>query len=204
MAKSYDLRREVEVAKIQTLIDAVVALDGNTDEIEAKLQEMIVLLTSLDGKDYATETTLTAVENALLAIEIILNSIDGKVATETTLALIEAQTSQFTFTGGNLNVNATIDLGTSGTFGDNATVSTVALTDVSAIVLSANGDRKQFVVYNASNEFVYLFFGTPAVATKGITLAKKETYIEERYRGQVTAIMDAGKSGNIEVTDITL
>lgn len=109
--KSYDLRREVAVAKFQVLIDAITALDGNTDEIEAKLDAMIVLLTSLDGKDYATETTLTALEATANAMEVLLTSIDGKdFATETTLALINGQTSQFTFTGGDLNVNASVTL----------------------------------------------------------------------------------------------
>ena len=110
MAKNKDLRREVQVAKIQTLIDAVLALDANTDEIEAKLQEMIVLLTSLDGKDYATETTLAALEVTANAIEVLLTSVDGKVATEATLDLIRLQTDKFTFTGGDLNVNASVSI----------------------------------------------------------------------------------------------
>ena len=78
--KSYDLRREVQVAKFQALLDAVLALDGNTNEIEAKLQEMIVLLTSLDGKDYATETTLTALESTANALEVLLTSIDDTLS----------------------------------------------------------------------------------------------------------------------------
>jgi len=108
--KSYDLRREVVVAKFQVLIDAINDLDGNTDEIEAKLDSIITLLTSLDGKDFATETTLTALEATANALETLLISIDGKVATEVTLAGIKAQTDLLTFTGGNLNVNATVTL----------------------------------------------------------------------------------------------
>jgi len=162
---SYDLRREVVVAKFQTLLDLIAELDGNTDEIEAKLQSIINLLTSIDAKvateatllilgttansieslltslnakDFATETTLAALkvtaDNLLVCcqsidtkqdtiilelqaikgfvdgIETLLASIDGKVATEVTLAAIKAQTDLFTFTGGDLNVNATVTI----------------------------------------------------------------------------------------------
>jgi len=69
------------LAKLQELLDCCNEIDINTDEIEAKLDSMIVLLISLDGKDFATETTL---------------------------ALIEDITSQITFTGGDLNVNASV------------------------------------------------------------------------------------------------
>lgn len=97
---SYDLRREVVVAKFQTLIDAINALDGNTDEIEAKLDSMITLLTSLDGKDYATETTLLALETTANAIETLLTTLNAKdFATETTLAAIKAKTDLLNFTG---------------------------------------------------------------------------------------------------------
>ncbi len=92
MAKSYDLRREVVVAKFQTLIDAVNALDGNTDEIEAKLESIITLLNSLDGKDYATETTLATLESTANAIESITDSIDNK----TTANVIDSNNSTST------------------------------------------------------------------------------------------------------------
>lgn len=109
MAKSKDLRREIVVAKFQLLLDAIAELDGNTDEIEAKLDAIVTLLTSLDGKDYATETTLLALETTANAIEILLTSIDGKdFSTETTLNAVKLQTDKLTFTGGDLNVNATI------------------------------------------------------------------------------------------------
>jgi len=68
-----------------------------------QLQEIIDELTELNGK-VATEATLEA-SRALLA------SLDGKdFATQATLALVEAITSQMTFTGGDLNVNASVSL----------------------------------------------------------------------------------------------
>ena len=39
---------------------AVQAIDANTDDVEAKLDALNALLTSIDGKDFATETTLAA------------------------------------------------------------------------------------------------------------------------------------------------
>lgn len=99
MAKSYDLRREVVVAKFQVLIDAINQLDGNTDEIEAKLESIITLLTSIDTK-VATETTLQALETTANAIEVLLTTLNSKdFATETTLAAIKAKTDLLNFTG---------------------------------------------------------------------------------------------------------
>ena len=85
---SYDLRREIVVAKFQTLLDLIAELDGNTDEIEAKLDAIVVLLTSIDNK-VATEATLQALEATANAIEVLLTSIDGKVATEVTLSALK-------------------------------------------------------------------------------------------------------------------
>jgi hypothetical protein len=56
---------------------------------ESKLEAVRVLLASLDGKDYATQTTLAtlATETKLEAVRVLLASIDGKdFATQTTLA----------------------------------------------------------------------------------------------------------------------
>lgn len=56
---------------------------------EAKLEAVRALLASLDGKDFATQTTLAtlATEAKLEAVRVLLSSIDGKdFATQTTLA----------------------------------------------------------------------------------------------------------------------
>lgn len=73
-------------------------IEVNTDEIEAKLEDVKTkldtvnsYLASLDGKDFATETTLASIIPLIDGIEAILTSIQGTdFATETTLASVLA------------------------------------------------------------------------------------------------------------------
>ncbi len=82
-------------ATLASALAELTAIKGFVDGVEA-------LLTSIDGKDFATETTLTAISGFVDGIESLLTSIDGKdFATETTLAallaccnLIEGNTDQ--------------------------------------------------------------------------------------------------------------
>lgn len=81
------------------------AIKGFVDGIEG-------LLASLDGKDFATETTLSAIEGFVDGIEGLLVSIDSKdFATETTLSAIEAQTTKLTFLVDRLKVDAAFSTG---------------------------------------------------------------------------------------------
>lgn len=108
------------------LLACCVAIDGNTDQIEAKLDQQIALLTSLDGK-VATETTLAAVLADTTTIIAQLTTLNGKdfatqttldalliafnaedFATEATQVAIKLQTDKLTFTGPDLNVKASI------------------------------------------------------------------------------------------------
>jgi hypothetical protein len=68
------------------------ATEAKQDAIITELQTANTTLTSLDGKDFATQTTLNAL-NTKVATETTLASIDTKVATETTLALVLADTT---------------------------------------------------------------------------------------------------------------
>jgi hypothetical protein len=197
---SYDLRREVVVAKFQVLIDAINALDGNTDEIEAKLDSMITLLTSLDGKDYATETTLLTLETTANAIETLLTSLDGKVATETTLAGIKSQTDLLTFTGGKLDVNATVSLSTNT---NNSLVSEVAQSATSVELLAEDLDRISFYVRNDSSNILYIALGATATTLDVIKLLPSDVYFEDKYTGVVSAIWDTAGAGNARVLDIS-
>jgi len=128
------------------------------------------------------------------------------LATEATLAAIKAQTDQMVFTANKLRTTGEDASGGGGTstFGDNANTLTVALTDVSAAVLAADTDRKEVIYYNDSVNDMWIFFGTPAVFGSGVYLAKKQHFTSNHYRGQVTAIMDTGKSGNLQVTEVVL
>jgi hypothetical protein len=207
------------------------SLEGKDFATQTTLEAVRVLIASLDGKDYATETTLASIktvvdnikldtakldvnlstratETTLEAVRVLLASIDGKdFATETTLAAIKAQTDLLNFTGAKLRTTGEDASGGGGgasAFGDNANTSTVALSDVSTAVLAADTDRKEVIYYNDSSNDIYLFFGTPAVFGTGVLLTKKQQFVSERYRGQVTAIMDTGKTGNLQVTEVVL
>ena len=104
---------------------------------------------------------------------------------------------------GNLKVifSGTIDVESK--FGDNSNVSTKALTDESSIIRAASADNKEVFIANTTNETIWIFYGDTAVFGKGIPLSKGDILIEDRYRGKITAIMDTGKTGNIEVTSVT-
>ena len=97
-----DLNTDTLEALIATTNSELVAIKGFVDGVEA-------LLTSIDGKDFATETTLSAISGFVDGIEGLLTSLDGKdFATETTLAKIKAQTALLTFIGDRLKVDAEV------------------------------------------------------------------------------------------------
>lgn len=126
------------------------------------------------------------------------------LATETTLAGIKTQTDKLAFNVDRLKVDASVTLDGESTFGDNSSISSVNLSDVSTIVLASNVDRKEAYIVNATNKTIWVRLGSPAVYGNGIPLLKNEILIEDRYRGQITAIMNTGETGTIEVTEVTL
>lgn len=62
-----------------TVNTAGLATEAKQDSIISELQDQEVLLTSLDGKDFATETTLAALNNQDFATETTLAALDAKV-----------------------------------------------------------------------------------------------------------------------------
>ena len=81
----------LDVNVIASVLPAGAATEATLSAIDTKLSTANTLLTSIDGKDFATETTLAtrASEATLLATNTLLTSIDGKdFATEATLAAV--------------------------------------------------------------------------------------------------------------------
>jgi hypothetical protein len=72
---------------LQAVRDRIGEISGTptANTVMDRLKELEATLTSLDGKDYATQTTLASVLTKLTEIDTAIDSIDGKVATETTL-----------------------------------------------------------------------------------------------------------------------
>jgi hypothetical protein len=155
-----------------------------------------VLLTSIESKDFATETTLAALKVVTDNIKLDTVKLDVNLSTRAS----EATQELIRLLLVDLNLQASFN----NAFGDNSASSVVPLTDVSAAVLAANTDRKETTYYNDSNSDLYLFFGTPAVFGVGIRLIRQQQYINDKYRGVVTAIMDTGKTGSLQVTDVLL
>ena len=181
--------------QLQEIIDELTELNGKV-ATEATLEAARVLLASLDSKDFATETTLASVKLVLDAIALDTAKLDvnlSTIASEATLALMEAVTSQMTFTGGNLNVNASVDLGSSSTFGDSAPYTSLTPTGVSQTVLSANTDFKEVILYHENKKKGWLKLGgDPAVIGEGFPLEKKQIWALDRCRSEINIIFESG------------
>lgn len=87
------------IAELVTLNAVDFATETTLAAILADTTAIIAQLTTLNGVDFATEATLNALLTAFSAEDF---------ATETTLNAIKLQTDKLTFTGSDLNVNATV------------------------------------------------------------------------------------------------
>lgn len=97
----------------------------STRATESTLEAARVLLASLDGKDFATETTqstlLTAIDTVLDAIKLDTANLDVLLSTrasESTLAAIKAKTDLLTFTADKLKTTGEDGGGAGGNFND--------------------------------------------------------------------------------------
>jgi hypothetical protein len=92
-----DFATETTLSEIKALLPTVLAasgslkvVDDNSADIKADLDSLVALITSLDGKDFASQTTLALVKTSIDSAVTKLTSLDGKdYATQTTLALMK-------------------------------------------------------------------------------------------------------------------
>ncbi len=163
---------------------------------EAKQDAQIVLetaanalLTSLDGKDYATQTTLEAVR-------VLIASLDAKdYATETTLAAIKAQTDLLNFTGAKLRTTGEDASGGGGVsvFGDTGGYSNLTPDGTNQLVLAADTDFKEVILYHENKKQGWVKFGGgAAVVGEGFPIKKKQPWILDRCRGEIRIIFESG------------
>lgn len=160
---------------------------------DADLGEIIDELQELNGK-VSTEVTLDLALDELQAIELTL---DG----------IKAKTDQMQFVSGKLRTTGEDAAGGGGgsdVFGDTGSRATTGLTDSSTSIAAADTDRKQIMIFNTTGKTIWVCYGATAVFGEGIELDKKDFIIEDKYRGQITAIMDTGQTGNIQTTTVTV
>lgn len=236
--------------KLQEIIDELTELNGKV-ATEATLEAARVLLASLDSKDFATETTLALVEaitsqmnftggaldvnatistaglsteakqdaqivletaaNALLTnldskdfatqatlelIRLLLVSLDSKdYSTETTLAAIKAQTDQLTFTANKLRTTGE-DGGGGGSvsvFGDSGGYASLTPDGTNQLVLAADTDFKEVILYHENKKQGWIKFGGgAAVVGEGFPIKKKQPWILDRCRDEIRIIFESG------------
>lgn len=144
--------------------------------ILAELVAHTALLTDIDNNTDNIEPLLTQLEACCQAGNLLLQNIDAKdFATETTLALIEAVTAQMTFTGGDLNVSANIQVGNTDVSDANpvpVSFPTTAHTSTGLTRVSSSGPGANIPAGAFSVEFFNA--GTTVCSVNGATLLPGE------------------------------
>lgn len=193
---------------LETAANALLtSLDGKDYATQTTLELIRLLLVSLDGKDYATETTLALIKPVLDAIKLDTANLDVALstrATEATLLLMEAITSQMTFTGGNLNVNAAVNVTT--VFGDTGGYANLTPNGASQQVLAASTDFKEVILYHENKKQAWIKFGGGAAAVgEGFPLKKKQIWVIDKCRDNINIIFESGFDSNqLQVNTVKL
>lgn len=82
---------------------------------------------------------------------------------------------------------------------------TVATSTTSAVLFAANADRRRVIIWNESNNSLYVAFAATATATAYAVLIPKngsyETPLND-YTGVISGILSAG-TGNARLTEVT-
>ena len=87
----------------------------------------------------------------------------------------------------------------------NATLSTLAATTTSQVLLAANAARRRFVIVNEASKALIVAFAATATATAyTFQVAGGQTYegLLNDYTGVISALLTSG-TGNVRVTEIT-
>jgi hypothetical protein len=210
-------------AKQDAQITLATTLNGYVDSLEA-------LLTTLNGKDFATETTLVLIKGYVDGIETLLNTISTNTTglnLEATQLLIKGVLDNIKAKTDNLDValstrateatliqvrdyldtvetklQSIID-GLTNTLWPTANNTNVSQSNISVTILSANTNRKEAVIRNDSNHILYLHRGATATTDSSIKLSKDDYFIEDKYNGIITGIWSSSGSGFARITEIT-
>jgi len=148
----------------------------------------------------ATEAKQDAQITELQAIK--TNTSDN--ASETTLSAMETVLQMLTFTGGDLNVNATVSAGDS-PFGDTGGHSALTPSGVSQQVLAADTEFKEVILYHENKRQGWVKFGAAAVVGEGFPIKKKEKVVLDRCRDEINIIFESGFDSNeLQVNTVNL
>jgi len=196
-------RADEIVLELQSILTEAEAINTNTDGLEALITAGNALLTSLDGKDFATETTLNSIDTLVNDLKTLLTSIDGKdFATEATLAAVETQTALLTFIGDRLKVDAEITI--SPEDGSGAAHYSIAQSATSVTLLAANPLRKEVWILNAttSNKDLYVSYKATATLATPLVFFKGDNHNDNNYTGEISGIWGGSGSGVAEIIEV--
>lgn len=171
--------------------------------------------TDFGAVDFATETTLSsrATEATALSIlgqldvalstrasEATLLTIAGlDFATETTLALIKAQTDQLTFNAASDLLVQEAQLGTATT----AAVDVDNSITPATLILAANAARKEYtVVHEDPSATVYIGFADTVTTLTGIPVVGNQMYGSNKYTGDVYAVASVAGPISVRVAEV--
>lgn len=195
-----------------------VNLGANNDVVvsgvstEAKQDDLITEIQSLDGKDYATQTTLAALLAKVIAAPATeakqdtgntsLATIAGvDFATQTTLAAILAKLIAAPATEAKQDdiisaLGGTSTTGTTSSVGDSAT---------NVTLLASNANRKGATIYNDSTASLYVKLGATASLTDFTMVCDARGYFEVPYgyTGIIDGIWSSDAGGDARITELT-
>ena len=97
-----------------------------------------------------------------------------------------------------------IEANTAGTgLGDTGAASSVGVSATSVSLIAANTARREVIIRNDTNNNLYLAHGATATLSSAVKLKKGDTYIEDKYTGEISGIWDAtGGGGNAQITEV--
>lgn len=187
------------------------SLDGKDFATQTTLELMRILLVSLDNKDYSTETTLALIKPVLDAIKLDTAKLDvnlSTVATETTLAAIKAQTDQLVFTANKLRTTGEDGggggAGVSPTWGARVQIT---VDDTGTEEIPANLNRVAVRISNSDDEECFFTFGDfLPVEKEDIQLKKKISVIfplSEVGTGKLRFVTKGGKTTVVTYQEAT-
>ncbi len=87
--------------------------------------------------------------------------------------------------------------------GDTGTASSVSQSATSVQILAANANRVEAIIRNDANQELFLQFGATATTSAAIKLEKGDTYIADKYTGEISGIWDSGTGGNARIIEVT-
>ncbi len=190
-----DFATETTLEAVRVLI---ASLDGKDYATETTLAAIKTVADNikLDTAKLDVNLSTRATETTLEAVRILLVSLEGKdFATETTLAAIKAQTDLLNFTGAKLRTTGEDASGGGGVsvFGDTGGYASLVPNGLDQLVLAADTDFKEVILYHENKRRGWVKFGGGvAVVGEGFPIESEQTIFLDRCRDEIRIIFESG------------